>query len=277
MFSIVIPSFNNLGYLKLCVASLKKNSFFKHELIFHINNSSDGSLDFIKSKKYKFTYSHKNTVLCLAVNQASTKASTNYILYSHDDIYFLPSWDQVLKKEINLLNNDLFYLSGVMINEGPIKFNCGSNFKDLDENKLLTNYKNLNFYDFQGSYFAPHVIHKKLWDKVCVFSEEFNPGDASDPDLVMKLWKNCVRIFKGINEFKVYHFGSTTTIKRENMFKNNGNRIFLKKWRITPRFFRKYYLRGFSIFEGFLPELRKNIFYFFDLLVCKLKLFFKLK
>ncbi len=57
MFSIIIPSFNNLEYLKLCVSSLEKNSFLKHELIFHINDGSDGSLDFIKSKKYKFTHS----------------------------------------------------------------------------------------------------------------------------------------------------------------------------------------------------------------------------
>jgi len=277
MFSIVIPTFNNLEYLKLCISSLEKNSFLKHELIFHINDGSDGTLDFINSKKYKFTHSHKNIGLCSAVNQASTQASTDYILYSHDDMYFLPSWDQVLKKEISLLNNNLFYLSGVMINAGHIEFNCGKNFKDFDEKKLLTNFRNLNFYDFQGSHFAPHVIHKELWKKVGGFSEEFNPGDASDPDLAMKLWKSGVRIFKGINDFKVYHFGSVTVRKRENMSKNDGTRIFLKKWGITPRFFRKYYLRGFSKFKGFLPEPKKNIFYFFDLLVCKIKLFFKFK
>ena len=50
MISIVIPTYNNLNYLKLCLKSLKKNSSFKHEIIIHINDGSDGTLDFIKAK-----------------------------------------------------------------------------------------------------------------------------------------------------------------------------------------------------------------------------------
>ena len=36
MISIVIPTYNNLDYLKLCLKSLKKNSSFDHEIIIHI-------------------------------------------------------------------------------------------------------------------------------------------------------------------------------------------------------------------------------------------------
>ena len=48
MFSIVIPTFNNLNYLKICFNSLKKNSTYKHEIILHVNEGSDGTLDFVK-------------------------------------------------------------------------------------------------------------------------------------------------------------------------------------------------------------------------------------
>ena len=51
MFSIIIPTFNNLNYLKLCINSIKKNSQYDHELIFHINEGIDGTLEFIKKKK----------------------------------------------------------------------------------------------------------------------------------------------------------------------------------------------------------------------------------
>ena len=44
MFSIIIPSFNNIDYLKVCIASLKKNSFYKNEIIVHINIGVDGSI-----------------------------------------------------------------------------------------------------------------------------------------------------------------------------------------------------------------------------------------
>ena len=32
MFSILIPTFNNLKYLEICIKSLKKNSKFDHEI-----------------------------------------------------------------------------------------------------------------------------------------------------------------------------------------------------------------------------------------------------
>ena len=48
MFSILIPTFNNLNYLKICVKSLQKNSKFNHQIIIHINEGIDGSLEYVK-------------------------------------------------------------------------------------------------------------------------------------------------------------------------------------------------------------------------------------
>ena len=50
-FSIVIPSWNNLAYLQLCIESIKKNSIYTHEIIVHINEGIDGKMDWIKEKK----------------------------------------------------------------------------------------------------------------------------------------------------------------------------------------------------------------------------------
>ena len=55
MFSIIIPTFNNLQYLKLCISSIKKNSKFKHEIIPHINSGADGTEDYLISEKIKYT------------------------------------------------------------------------------------------------------------------------------------------------------------------------------------------------------------------------------
>ena len=49
--SIIIPTFNNFGYLRLCLDSLRKNSKFKHEIILHINDGNDGTLQLAKSEK----------------------------------------------------------------------------------------------------------------------------------------------------------------------------------------------------------------------------------
>ena len=113
-----------------------------------------------------------------------------------------------------------------------------------------------------------------MWNKAGGFSEEFNPGIASDPDFNMKLWKEGVRIFKGLNDFKVYHFGSLTTRKKKNFIQNKGDRTFLKKWGITTKFFKKYYLKSRTKYMGPLSEPNLTINYLFELLLCKVRKFF---
>ena len=191
-------------------------------------------------------------------------------------MYFCPNWDKVLLDEVKNLNHDNFYLSGTMIehNSGHIVCDFGIDLATFKEDELLSKYKNINFYDHQGTHFAPHLVSKKMWDKVGGFSEEFNPGIGSDPDFNMKLWKEGVRIFKGLNDFKVYHFGSLTTRKKKNFIQNKGDKTFLKKWGFSTKFFKKHYLKSKSKYEGPLNEPKKTFNYFFDLLICKIRLFF---
>ncbi len=276
MFSIIIPTFNNLKYLKLCISSIQKNSKYDHQIIPHINIGEDGTKDYLRKKGYEFTFTNYNSGICEGMNIAAKKAKFSYILYAHDDFYFCPDWDEVLFKEIKLIGHNNFYLSGIMMNNGPLKFNCGNSIEEFDERKLLSNYKNYNHYDFQGSTWAPHLIHKDLWNKVGGFSEEYFPGTGSDPDLNMKLWTQGVRIFKGLNDCKVYHFGSIVTRKYKNHPNiktesgSKGAKIFLLKWGISINFFKKYYLKSDQKYLGILNTPKKNIKYFASFFLCKL-------
>ena len=274
MISIIIPTFNNLDYLKLCISSIEKNSFSVHEIIIHINDGSDGTLEYVKSKKFKYTFSKNNIGLCTSINLASKLCETKYLLYSHDDMYFCPDWDKHLINEVDSIGHDNFYLSGTMIEpfSGHITFNCGDNINVFDEKKLLNNFHHINFYDHQGTHFAPHLVSKRVWDLVGGFSEEFNPGIGSDPDFNMKLWRIGIRIFKGLNNFKVYHFSSITTRKKINMIQNKGDITFLKKWGISTKFFKKHYLKSRTKFCGELVSPSKDFSYYFELFLDKLKL-----
>ena len=276
MISIVIPTYNNLDYLKLCLKSLKKNSSYKHEIIIHINDGSDGTLNFVRANNFQYTISDDNIGLCSSINKAAKLVSNEFILYSHDDMYFCPNWDKVLLDEVKSLNHDKFYLSGTMIepNSGHIVSDFGTDLDTFKEDELLLKYKSINFYDHQGTHFAPHLVSKKMWNKVGGFSEEFNPGIASDPDFNMKLWKEGVRIFKGLNDFKVYHFGSLTTRKKKNFIQNRGDKTFLKKWGISTKFFKKYYLKSKTKYNGPLSEPNVTIGYILGLLSCKIQSFF---
>lgn len=272
-FSIIVPTLNNLDYLKILISSIKKNSSFDHEIIVHVNENLDDTIGFLKEKNIKYTFSESNIGLCSSMNKAAKLASTQYILYTHDDMYFLPSWDSILKKEIELLNTKFFYLSGTMIQKkgADLILDAGNDYKDFNEHLLLNNYQKINITDHQGSHWAPHLIHKDIWNLVGGFSEEFDPGDGSDSDLSMKLWNCGVRIFKGLNNFKVYHFGSISMRKKKNVKKNNGTKTFLKKWGMTPKFFFKFYLKTGSKYDGPLKEPTKPLNYFFGLMVCKIR------
>ena len=275
MFSIIIPTLNNLKYLMFCIKSIKKNSKNENEILVHVSeDKNNDTRNFLKTQNIKYTYTSRNVGLCTAINTVAKISSNNYLIYSHDDMYFCPDWEEPLINEIKSINHKKFYISGSMIepNSGHIKYNCGETIEDFNEKKLLENLDNLNIKDHQGSHFAPHCVHKELWDEVGGFSEEFNPGIASDPDFNMKLWKAGVRIFKGLNKFKVYHFGSITTRKNKQIIKNRGDITFLIKWGISTNFFKKYYLKSKTAYNNPLNEPRKNIFFLFDLLICKLKL-----
>ena len=276
MFSIIIPTFNNVKYLKICIESIKKNSTFNHEIIAHVNLGEDGTKEYLDKENIEYTFTNYNAGICEGMNKATKKANFDFILYSHDDFYFCPKWDEILNEEIKKIGHNRFYLSGIMMNNGPLKFNAGSDFETFDEKKLLENYEKINHYDFQGSTWAPHLIHKEIWNKVGGFSEEFYPGTGSDPDLNMKLWREGVRIFKGLSKCKVYHFGSIVTRKYKNHptikteSGSKGGKIFLLKWGITFKFFKKHYLRSDSIYEGELPNPKQNIQFYLELIICKL-------
>ena len=274
MFSIIVPTFNNLDYLKLCLESIKKNSAFNHEIIIHINEGKDGTKSFLEKKNYKFSYSEKNSGVCVAFNQAVKKANKKYIVLAHDDMYFCPNWDRVFQSELmKLPENSDFFLSGTMVQpfESYINLNCGDTIDNFDEKKLLSELPKIKFDDFQGTHWQPSLIPLKTWDKVSGFSEEFSPGLGSDPDFNMKLWKIGVRLFKGLGKCRVYHFSSLSLRKKAW---NNGARTFLLKWGISIKFFKKYYLRSDQVFEDSLSEPKKSLNYYIALIKCKISFFY---
>jgi glycosyltransferase involved in cell wall biosynthesis len=280
MFSIVIPTLNNLKYLKLAIASLEKNSKYMHELIVHVNIGNDGTLKYLRERNIKHTFTDYNAGITKGVNLAVKIVSNKYLVYAHDDFYFCPNWDYYLFNEINKMKDDLFYLSGTMINNGQVKFDCGNTISTFNEKKLLSSMNSLKTIDFQGSTWAPTLVSKRLWNQVGGFSEEYSAGTGSDPDFNMKLWKIGVRIFKGVGKSRVYHFGSI--VSRKNMDNNikwavsrgRGGKIFLLKWGITIKFFTRFYLRGCKTlnktlicnkFDGSLQDPEKKFYYYLEL------------
>jgi len=256
-FSILIPSWNNLAYLQLCVGAIRKHSTTAFEIILHLNEAKDGSKEWVESQKdIAFSYSPSNVGVCYAMNAMVKLASADYFLYLNDDMYVLPNWDGFLKEEIESIGHTEFFLSATAIEPKAqsacsIQADFGRSIATFEETRVLETYANLPFLDWQGATWPPNVVHRSLWDKVGGYSNEFTPGMYSDPDFSMKCWQVGVRLFKGISQSRVYHFGSIS-VKRVKQ--NKGYYQFIRKWGMTSSTLSKYYLRRGDKFDGPLVQ-----------------------
>lgn len=257
-FSILIPSWNNLPYLKCCVESIRKNSTYKHEIVVHVNEGRDGTLEWVREQGLSHTHSTDNAGVCYGFNGPSSLATSKYLLLSDDDYYYTPGWDEPLLREAEAQKDIYFCITGTMIEHSGSRYdsiianqNYGKTVEEFDEKRFLSEYKNIPFHDWNGGNWYPMVLHKHIWDLIGGLSIEYYPGMASDPDMMMKLWHCGVRYYKGVSASRVYHFGSRTTARVK---KNDGNKQFLLKWGMSPSTFLKYYLRLGEDFLGITAE-----------------------
>ncbi len=253
-FSILIPTWNNLQMLELCVRSIEKNSAFQHQIIIHVNEGSDGTSEWVKNKGFDYTLSKVNVGVCWAMNACRALVKTDYIVYLNDDMYMLPEWDLELWKEIENIGHKFFFLSTTTIDFRKLPHpgilsphDFGDSPANFSEEDLLAGYKNIKGCDWSGATWPPNIVHKDIWDLAGGYSIEYFPGLYSDPDFSMKLFEAGVRYFKGVDKSRAYHFGSKSTLRIKM---NNGSKQFLNKWGITSASFSKYFLRRGMPFQG---------------------------
>lgn len=172
-FSILIPSWNNLAYLQCCVDSIRRNSAYAHQIIVHVNDGSDGTLDWVNAERLDHTYSADNVGVCHALNAAAQCVRTDYVVYMNDDMFVCPEWDVHLEQAIASCPDHKYYLSATMIE--PVKTNntCvlapydfGSHPDHFREAELLAQLPQLHKADWHGASWPPALVHRSLWEEV---------------------------------------------------------------------------------------------------------------
>jgi glycosyltransferase involved in cell wall biosynthesis len=246
-FSIVIPSWNNLGYLRLCVESLRRHSTRSHQIIVHVNDGSDGTREWIEGERIEHTVTEANVGICYAVNRAAMLARTDHLMYLNDDMVAAPGWDAALDRALaRVAAHRLFMLSATMIEPVPTGNPCtviadlGRRPERFDLAGFARAAPGLVRNDWLGATWPPTLVTRAAWHEVGGYSVEFSPGMSSDNDLSMKLWHAGCRVFVGIGDSLFYHFAKVSTTR---IRKNDGRRQFLMKWGMTQSAFDRYWLR----------------------------------
>ncbi len=226
-------------------------------MILHINDGSDGTLEWAKQEHIAHTHTAENAGICKAVNEAGGLAIHDYIVYMNDDMYVCPEWDIHIANEIKDAGTDLFMFSSTMIepvnhnNPCVIHSDYGQSIDNFNEAALLANCNKLEKADWTGSTWPPTIVHRKWWLITGGYSIELSPGVSSDDDFAMKMWYAGCRIYKGIGKSRVYHFQSKSTLRIK---KNDGRKQFLMKWGINQSTFNKHYIKRGAPYSGPLSE-----------------------
>ena len=246
MFSIVIPSWNNLAFLRLAVDTIRRHSSAPHQILVHVNDGSDGSLDWVRAQGIAHTHSDSNVGICYAVNRVAALATQPYLVYMNDDMAVTPGWDAPLIDTAGRLAGRRFMLSATMVEPTATGNRCVSvgdfgrdpaSFREAD---LIAALPALRRGDWLGSTWPPTLVPTWMWTEVGGYSVELSPGMSSDNDFTMKLWHAGCRVFLGLGDSLVYHFACVSTAR---IVKNNGGRQFLRKWGIGQRDFDRICLR----------------------------------
>jgi glycosyltransferase involved in cell wall biosynthesis len=264
--SIIVPTWNNLDYLRLCVDSLARHTSHSYQLVLHVNDGSDGSLEWVRAQGIEHTWTTQNVGICRAVNQAADQCRGEYLVYLNDDMYVLPGWDRPLVEALSRFGDrEMCYVSGTMVQAAPISpaavtADYGARPSQFDERKLLDDHASgrLAYPDWCGATWPPSCIHRKWWDLAGGYSEALSPGFYSDIDFSRKLWALGCRQFWGLGASLVYHFSERTTSQVRGPRKqavHSARTHFLRQWGVTPSMFTRYYLRAGQPLAGALPEL----------------------
>ncbi|TXH62941.1 MAG: glycosyltransferase family 2 protein, partial [Burkholderiaceae bacterium] len=100
MFSIVIPTWNNLAHLQLVLRSIREHSREAHQIIVHVNDGRDGTREWVRAQGIAHTASDDNIGICYAMNEAAMLARHEHLVYMNDDMYCLPGWDTALQRRV---------------------------------------------------------------------------------------------------------------------------------------------------------------------------------
>lgn len=265
VFSILIPSWNNLAYLKTCIESLRKNSRYNHQIILHLNEGTDGSKQWADQEAIDYTWSEENIGICYAMNIARSLAKSDLLVYFNDDMYACPDWDFWLYEEVKKQTTPYYFISATAIEPRYTKNKCvlapydfGNHPDNFNESALLANFQKPDMPDWNGATWPPNLVPTMLWDLVGGYSTELSPGMYSDPDFSMKLWQLGVRNFKGVGKSRAYHFMSVST-KKLSKKRKGGSKIFLNKWGVSSNLFTNFFLRRGEKWLGSTPEVNSTL------------------
>ena len=259
--SIVVPNWNGMRFVGMCLDSLAQLDFEGHEVIIVDNGSIDGSREMIE-EKYPWVRLLKmpdNMGFAIACNEGIKASDAEYIVLLNNDIEVTPNWLKELyqgmerhpecgmgtTKMMFLDNRDVFYNTGDLFHSWSSGGGRGQGEKDTGQYEKED-------YVF-GACAGAGIYRREFFNQVGLFDEDFFIF-AEDVDINMRgQLKGLKAVY--LPKAKVFHIGTATVGLYSDRYvylcKRNDIWVFIKNYSLSMYF--KYL---FSIWKHQFADIK---------------------
>jgi GT2 family glycosyltransferase/tetratricopeptide (TPR) repeat protein/2-polyprenyl-3-methyl-5-hydroxy-6-metoxy-1,4-benzoquinol methylase len=214
MTSIIIVTYNELAYTRLCIDSLRLRTDEPYELIFVDNGSTDGTVDYLNSlEEVTVIANPDNRGFPAAANQGIRAAKGNQILLLNNDTVLTTGW---LRRMLDLLDRQPEV--GLV---GPCSNSCSG------PQEIQFSYRRLESLDgFGWEWGKAHHRHvmevdrlvgfcflfrRSVIDQIGLLDERFGIGNFEDDDFCRRAIAAGFKAAIAADSF-IHHFGSRTFV-----------------------------------------------------------------
>lgn len=238
--SIVIVTYNQLGYTEQCVESIRRYTKPNtYEIIVVDNNSTDGTLEWLnKQNDIKVVRNTENKGYTIACNQGMRIAGEKNILLLNNDVFVTNNW----------LNNLLIclYCSEKVGAVGPVTNNCS--YYQVDYQRISTNYKSpaeMQLFAEKHNISNPlqwesrlkligfcFLFKREVMEKIGLLDERYCRGHYADDDYSFRIREAGYTLTLCKDTF-IHHFGGISFKVNPNILQQSvaeGCKLFEEKW-----------------------------------------------
>lgn len=221
-YTLVIPTLRAAPELRLCLASLRKNSRMDHEVAVVVDVDQPGVADeavlgVLSDFGISPILAERNIGPYAGWNRGAEAASRDWICFLTDDQYFAPDWDTPFVPHLargKMFSSTLVESGTYLVGPDNLEADFGVCAEDFDEPGFLGFVRQVSTDQLMfGGHFIPLLIHREDFLQVGPFKEDlFYRKDeperipiSSDVEFVARAFKAGLTLHRSLASYS-YHF-----------------------------------------------------------------------
>ncbi|KKO54278.1 glycosyltransferase family 2 protein [Paenibacillus sp. DMB20] len=233
--SIIIPTYNQLGYLKECVESIVRYTNEPYELIIIDNASADGTAEYLKSAQgIRFRINPENLGFAGAVNQGLLMAKGTTLLILNNDAVVTTNWLSNLLACLH--SNSQFGIVGPVTNYISGDQLIDVSYADMAEMQRFSQLYNQS--DARRWFVTKRLtgfcmlFRREDFIRLGYFDEGFEIGNCEDDDYGLRARLLGMQLIIAKDTF-IHHYGSVSMKSLNSRFDEvyaNNLSFYSNKW-----------------------------------------------